>query len=55
MAEHVDERLAGRAIDEGVDHVGVDDVWELIAFLGEALDVLPESLVGPLPIVAEVP
>ena len=51
----MDERLAGRAVDEGVDHVGVGDVWELIALLGEALNVLLEGLVGPLPIVAEIP
>ena len=55
MAERVDERLAGHAVDEGVDHVGIDDVGELIALLGEILDVLPEGLIGPLPIIAEVP
>ena len=48
MAEHVDERLVGHAANEGVDHVGVGDVWELIALLGEALNVLSEGLVGPL-------
>ena len=37
----MDERLAGRSADEGVDHVGIGDVWELIAHLGEALNVLP--------------
>ena len=47
-AEHVDKRLAGHAADEGVDHVSVSDVGELIALLGEALDVLPEGLVSPL-------
>ena len=55
MAEHVDERLVGHAANEGVDHVGVGDVWELIALLGEALNVLSEGLVGPLPTVAKVP
>ena len=54
MAEHVDERLAGRAADEGIDHVSVSDVQELIAFLGEALNVLPEGHVGPLLVVAEI-
>jgi hypothetical protein len=49
----VDERLTGRATDEGIDHVRVHDVGELIALLGEALDVLLEGLVGPLPIVVE--
>ena len=51
----MDECFAGRAADEGNDHVGVGDVGELVALLGETLDVLPEGLVGPLPIVAEVP
>ena len=55
MAERVDERLARRATDEGVDHVGVGDVAELIVLLGEALDVLSEGLISPLPIVEEVP
>jgi hypothetical protein len=54
-AEHVDERLTGRAAaDEGVDHVGIGDVGELIVLLGEALDVLSKGLVGPLLAVAEV-
>jgi hypothetical protein len=51
----VDERLAGHAVDEGVDHVGVDDVGELIVLLGEALNVLLEGLLRPLPIAMEVP
>ena len=54
-AEHVDKRLAGHAVDEGVDDVGVGDVGELIALLGERLDVLLEGLVGPLSTVVEVP
>ena len=54
MAERVDERLAGRAIDEGIDHVGVGDVWELIGLLEEALNVLPKGLVGPLLVVVEI-
>ena len=53
-AERVDERLAGCATNEGVDHVSIDDVGELIALLGEALNVLPKGLVSPLPAVAEV-
>jgi hypothetical protein len=36
----MDEHLADHAIDEGIDHVGVGDVGELVALLGEALDVL---------------
>ena len=46
--EHVDERLTSHAADEGIDHISVDDVWELIALLGEALNVLLEGLIGPL-------
>jgi hypothetical protein len=50
----VDEFPTGHAIDEGIDHVGVGDVWELIALLGEALNVLLEGIVGLLPIVVEI-
>ena len=53
--EHMDERIAGRAADEGVDHVGISDVGDLIALLGEALDVLLEGLIGHLPTVVELP
>jgi hypothetical protein len=48
----MDERLTSHAAGEGVDHVGVSDVGELIALLGEALDVLPEGLASPLPAIA---
>jgi hypothetical protein len=34
---------------------GVGDAGELVALLEETLDVLPEGLIGPLPVVAEVP
>jgi hypothetical protein len=51
----VDELLASGATDEGIDHVSIDDVGELITLLGEALNVLPKGLVGPLLAVAEVP
>jgi hypothetical protein len=54
-ADHVDERLVGRATDEGVDHIYVSDVGELIALLREALDELLEGLIGPLPAIVEVP
>jgi hypothetical protein len=54
MAECVDEHLAGGVVDEGVDHVGIGDVQELIALLGEVLNVLPKGLIGPLLVVAEV-
>ena len=55
MVEHVNEHLAHGAIDEGIDHFGISDVGQLVVLLGEALDVLLEGLVSPLPIVAEVP
>jgi hypothetical protein len=55
MAERVDECLVGCATDEDVDHIGIDDVGKLIVLFGEALDVLPEGLVGPLLAVTEVP
>jgi hypothetical protein len=51
----MDERLAGRATDEGIDDVGVSDVGELVVLLGETLDVLSEGLIGPLLVVAEIP
>jgi hypothetical protein len=53
--KHVDKSLAGHAIDEGVDDIGIGDVGKLIALLGEALNVLPEGLVSPLPIIVEIP
>ena len=55
VASRMDERLIGCAKDEGVNDVGVSDVGELIALLGEMLDVLLEGLVGPLPAVTEIP
>jgi hypothetical protein len=50
----VDKHLAGHATDEGVDYVGVSAVGEPIALLREALNVLSEGLVGPLPTVVVV-
>ena len=50
----MDDRLAGQAVDDGVDYVGVGDVRELIALLGEALNVLLEALIGPFLVVAEI-
>ena len=49
----MDECLKGRAT--GIDHVGVGDVGELIALLGEVLDVLLEGLISPLLAVVEIP
>ena len=34
VAKRVDESLAGHATDEGIDHVGIGDVGELIVLLG---------------------
>jgi hypothetical protein len=51
----MDERHTGHVVDEGVDHVGVGDVWELIALLGAALNVLLEGLIGPQLVVVEIP
>jgi hypothetical protein len=51
----VDKSLVGHATAEGIDHVGVSDVGEFIVLLGEALDVLLEDLINPLPAVTEVP
>ena len=53
--ERVDEGLAGHATDEGVDDIGVGDVGELVVLLEEMLDVLPEGLIRPLPIVVDIP
>jgi hypothetical protein len=54
-SEHVDECLTSHAIGEGVDHVAIGDVGELIALLGEALNVILEGLISPLPIIMQVP
>jgi hypothetical protein len=45
----MDERLAGHAAGEGIYHVSIGDVGELIVLLREALDVFSKHLVGPLP------
>ena len=51
----MDGRLIGHAADEGVDDISIGDVGELIALLGETLDVLLEGLIGPLRTVLDVP
>jgi hypothetical protein len=51
----VDKCFVGHVVDEGIDRIGVGDVWGLVVLLGEALDVLPKGLIGPLPIVVKVP
>jgi hypothetical protein len=55
MAERMDKGLVVHATFEGVDHVGIGDVGELVALLGQALDVLSKGLISPLLVVAEVP
>ena len=55
VAKRMDECLVGHAADEGIDHVGIGNVQELIGLLGEALNVLLEGLVGPLLVFAEIP
>jgi hypothetical protein len=55
VAKRVDKCLIGCATGEGIDQVGVGDVGELITLLREALNVLPKGLIGPLPVIAQVP
>ena len=55
MAERMDECFIGCAVDEGIDHVGIGDVGELIALVGEALNVLLVGLVSSLPAITKVP
>ena len=51
----VNQRLVGCPKQEGSYHVGVGDVRELVALLGEASDVPMEGLTGLLMVVLEVP
>jgi hypothetical protein len=51
----VDKCLIGCAAGEGIDQVGIGDVGELITLLREALNVLLKGLIGPLPVIAQVP
>jgi hypothetical protein len=44
----VDQGLIGGARQEGPNDVGISDVRQLIALLGEALDVLAKSFSGLL-------
>jgi hypothetical protein len=43
----MDKRLTCRAAGEGIDHIGVSDIGELIALHRAALNVLPEGLIVP--------
>jgi len=47
--------LAGSTGDEGLDDIGVRDVRELGALLGEPPDEVSEGLIGLLPVAPEVP
>ena len=51
----MNQGLAGRPGQEGSYHVGVGDVRELVALLGEAPDVPSEGFIGLLAAVLEVP
>ena len=51
----MNQGLVGRPRQEGSYHVGVGDVRELVALLGEASDVPMEGLSGLLIAVLEVP
>ena len=51
----MNQRLAGHLGQEGSYHVGVGDVKELVALLGEAPDVPTEGFTGLLVTVLEVP
>ena len=44
MSQIVDYVLTGGPRQEGSDDVGVSDIRQLVALLGEALDILTESL-----------
>jgi len=52
---HVYQLLAGGTRDEGSDDVGVRDVGELGALLGESPDEVSEGLIRLLPTIPEVP
>ena len=51
----MNQRLVGSPGQKGSYHVGIGDVWELIALPGEALDVPMEGLTSLLSAVLEVP
>ena len=51
----MNQRLPSSPEQEGSYHVGVDDVRELVALPGEALNVPKEGLIGLLTAVLEVP
>jgi hypothetical protein len=51
----MNQGLIGHPGQEGSYHVGVDDVWELVALSGEAPDVPAKDLTVLLTVVLEVP
>ena len=51
----MDQRLVGHPRQEGSYYVGIDDIRELVALSGEALDVPTEGFIGLLAGVLEVP
>ena len=51
----MDQRLATCVGKESADHVGVDDVDEGVALLGEAVDVILKGLAALLLAALEVP
>ena len=51
----MDQGFAGCSGQKGPYHVGVGDVWELVALSGEAPDVPAEGFIGLLTAVLEVP
>ena len=51
----MNQGLIGHPRQEGSYHVGVGDIRELIALLGEVIDVPMEDLIGLLMVVLEVP
>ena len=55
MSQLMNQGLVGHPGQEGSYHVGVGDIRELIALLGEAPDVPAEGLTGLLTTVLEVP
>jgi hypothetical protein len=54
-AQLSDQLFAGGAREEGHDHVGVGDVGELGALLGEMPDVILEGFARLLLVASEVP
>jgi hypothetical protein len=54
LPQFVNQGLVGGPGQESADNVGVGDVGQLVALLGEASDVVTEGLIRLLPIVLEV-